>query len=177
MEQLKSAREVRVHSLQATEDGGVVVLLEEVKGSRLVPIYAGLPEGKAIAVKVNGFETPRPMTHDLIAAVVEKLGATVSRIDIHDIQDSVFLARITLTTSGGVEVFVDARPSDAINVALRANVPIFVAGEVFSKTELVLKPIEEDEVARFKQELETADPLEALKALEGQKAPQEPGAE
>lgn len=174
MPELKQSREVRIHSLEATEDGGCVVLLEEVAGARLLPIFAGLSEAKAIALCVRGLESPRPMTHDLAASLIETLGGKVVRVDIHELRDAVFYSRISIQ-KGGIEVVVDARPSDAINIALRAAAPIFVGEDVFAKTGLVLKPIGDDEVARFKKDLETLDPLAELEALEGKPAPEEPG--
>jgi bifunctional DNase/RNase len=176
MQELNHFNEVRLHSLQAINDGSCIVILEEVTGSRLLPIHAGMNEVNAIALHAGGVTLPRPMTHDLMQSLIEALGGRVLRVDIHEVQDDVFHARLTLERDGH-RIAVDARPSDAINLAIRAGAPIFVAEDVFKRTDLVLKPIEEDEVARFRRELERTDPLEALRALEGKPAPVEPGTE
>ena len=176
MRELKQSNEVRLHSLQAINDGSCIVILEEVTGSRLLPIHAGANEVNAIALHAGGVTLPRPMTHDLMQSLIEALGGRLLRVDIHEVQDDVFHARLTLERDGR-RVAIDARPSDAINLAIRAGAPIFVAEEVFTGTDLVLKPIDVDEVEKFKSELERTDPLEALQALEGKPAPAEPGSE
>ncbi len=176
MQELNHSNEVRLHSLQAVNDGSCIVILEEVTGTRLLPIHAGATEVNAIALHAGGVTLPRPMTHDLMHSLVEALGGRVLRVDIHEVEDDVFHARLTLERDGH-RITIDARPSDAINLAIRARAPIFVSEDVFTRTDLVLKPIEESEVERFKRELERTDPLEALQALEGKPAPIEPGSE
>jgi bifunctional DNase/RNase len=155
-------------------DGSCIVVLEEVTGSRLLPIHAGAHEANAIALHAGGVSPPRPMTHDLMHSLVEALGGRVLRVDIHEVQDDVFFARVTVAKDGR-KLAIDARPSDAINLAIRSGAAIYVAETVFTSTELVLKPIDDDEVERFKAELARTDPLEAIRALEGRPAPEEPG--
>jgi bifunctional DNase/RNase len=166
-------REVRIHSVGATQDEGCVLFLEEIGGARLLPIVAGLNEGKALALKASGLELPRPMTHDLMLSLVEATGFSVVRVLISELREDVFYARVVLEKDGH-ELSVDARPSDALNVAIRAACPIFVADEVFEKADLLMKPISGSDVAKFRAELESTDPSEAFKALEGKPAPREP---
>ena len=149
-----------------------MLLLEEIDGSRILPIVCGMSEGQAIAMKASGIEPARPMTHDLLAATIEALGGAVQRVVVTDVRGDTFYARVHVKRRGE-QLSIDARPSDALNLAIRADAPIYVAEHVFSQTECVLKPISEDDVARFKKELETIDPADAFRALEGKPAPHE----
>src|SRR5436305_10048014 len=107
-------REVRIHSLGATNEGACILLLEEVEGSRLLPIVCGMAEGQAIAMKASGIEPLRPMTHDLLAATIEALGGVVERVVVTDVRNETFYARV-LVKRRGEKLSIDARPSDALN--------------------------------------------------------------
>ncbi len=163
---------VRIHSLSPVAEGGCILLLEEIDGARLLPIVCGIAEGQALAMKASGIEPLRPMTHDLLASTIEALGGTVGRVVVTEVKDDTFYARVIVDLRGE-ELSMDARPSDALNVAVRCGAPIFVADGVFEKTECVWKPISEDDVEKFRRELETADPGQAFAALEGKPAPHE----
>lgn len=164
--------EVRIHSLSPTAEGGCILLLEEIAGARLLPIVCGLAEGQAIAMKASGIEPLRPMTHDLLASTIEALGGVVERVVVTEVKDDTFYARVHVRRRGE-SLSIDARPSDALNVAIRTDAPIFVADGVFKTTECVMKPINEDDVATFKKALETVDPTDAFRELEGRPAPHE----
>jgi bifunctional DNase/RNase len=166
------SREVRIHALSPTPEGGCILLLEEVGGSRILPIVCGMAEGQAIAMKASGIEPLRPMTHDLLASTIEALGGTVERVVVTEVKNDTFYARV-LVRRRAEKLSIDARPSDALNLAIRCDAPIFVTEHVFSQTECVLKPISGDEVERFKQELESADPAALFRELEGKPAPGE----
>lgn len=113
--------------------GEQLVILREKGGSfRLLPIVIGVFEAEAIRIKVKGVKTARPLTHDLLIGTIKQLGATMERIVIDSLEGGTFFAKLILRASAGEEVRVDARPSDAIALALRANVPIFVEKEVLS---------------------------------------------
>ncbi len=115
--------------------GEQLIILREKEGSgRLLPIVIGIFEAEAIRMKVKGIKIARPLTHDLLKGAIEQLGATVERININNLDKGTFFAKLVLRTGGGGEVQVDARPSDAIALALRANAPIFVEEEVLSLT-------------------------------------------
>jgi len=102
-----------------------VVLLKEAEGDRVLPIWIGPSEAQAIARELAGERFPRPLTHDLLATIVEGLHAKVTRVVISDLQENTFFASLILEKDGEV-ISIDARPSDSIAVALRAKAPIFV---------------------------------------------------
>ena len=97
----------------------------------LVPIVMGPPEAQAIVSALQGYEPPRPMTHDLLANVIATLHADVVRIDIHNFHEGTFFAAVTLAHNG-VTFVVDARPSDAIALSVRTGAPIFMDQDVFN---------------------------------------------
>src|SRR5947207_2648186 len=99
-----------------------IVLLKTVDGNRFLPIWIGHPEAAAILMKLQGASTPRPMTHDLVADMLEQLDAQVIRITVTELKESTFYASITVQQNGS-EVEIDSRPSDAIALAVRAEPP------------------------------------------------------
>ena len=101
-----------------------VIMLRERNGERVLPIVIGISEADAIRLKVSGVELPRPLTHDLLRNTITELGAEVERIVIHDLRQGTFFAKLVLKTRDGQSREVDARPSDAIALALRAGAPI-----------------------------------------------------
>ncbi len=102
-----------------------VVILQEREGERVLPIWIGRPEAESIAMQVNGIKRERPMTHDLCHSLINGLGATLRRVQVTRVQNSTFFAELHLVR-GGASVIVDARPSDAIAIALRMDAPIYV---------------------------------------------------
>ncbi len=102
-----------------------VVVLQEEGGERVLPIWIGRPEAESIAMQINGIKRERPLTHDLCHALINGLGATLRRVQVTRLQDSTFYAELHLVRVGS-PVIVDARPSDAIAIALRLDAPIFV---------------------------------------------------
>jgi bifunctional DNase/RNase len=131
------AVEVRVRGITVDPQGASpVVLLEEVQGARVMPIWVGVFEARAIAMEMEKVVPPRPMTHDLIKHIIESLQAHVTSVIITALQDNTFYARIRLA-SGTEHVEIDARPSDAIALALRVQAPIFVAKAVFESAPAV----------------------------------------
>ncbi len=109
-----------------------IVILKDMEERRALPIWIGLFEANAIAMKLEDVTTPRPMTHDLIANILKSLKATVERIVVNDLINNTFYARIYLNTPGGT-IEIDSRPSDAIAIALRTNAPIYVEEVVLQK--------------------------------------------
>jgi len=109
-----------------------VVVLKETEGERAFPIVIGMVEVFALDRVVNGIKCPRPMTHDLIASVIEALGATVERLVICDIRDHVFYGNLVLSI-GGREEDVDCRPSDGMVIAAMCKAPISAEERVFEK--------------------------------------------
>lgn len=110
-----------------------IVVLRECEGERILPIVIGSAEAKAILFKVQNKKLPRPLTHDLMLELVRHLGAVVERIVVTALEHGTFYARIHLRTALGGAIDVDARPSDSIALALRANAPIFVDENVLEK--------------------------------------------
>jgi len=120
-------RAVRVDVGSATP----LLLLEEVGGSRVLPIFIGAPEATAIAYALQGVQAPRPMSHDLLGDVISALGAKLFAVEIVDLIDNTFYANLRLLREG-CEVLVSARPSDAVALALRVGAPLLVADELMA---------------------------------------------
>jgi bifunctional DNase/RNase len=131
-----------------------IVLLREKAGRRHIPIWIGAPEAQAIAAALDGLEPPRPQTHDLLRLVVETLGATVDRVDVVELKDSVYFADLQL--SRDAETYhVSTRPSDAIALAVRAGAQVFVSSQVLADAGIEFsEESEEDEIERFREMLE-----------------------
>src|SRR6187455_417579 len=102
-----------------------IILLRDREGQRVLPIWVGASEANAIALQIENVSTPRPMTHDLLRNVIHDLKGAVEKIVVSDLQENTFFALIYLTVNGE-RVAIDARPSDAIALALRTRAPIFV---------------------------------------------------
>jgi bifunctional DNase/RNase len=113
--------------------GEQVVVLKELNGPRMLPIIIGISEVTAIKMKITGIQPPRPLTHDLLRSLITQLGAKLSRVVINKLEFNTFFAKLVVETSAGKIEEVDARPSDSIAVALRADAPIFVADEVLNQ--------------------------------------------
>ena len=113
--------------------GEQVVVLKERGGNRFLPIIIGISEVTAIKMKISGIQPPRPLTHDLLKDTIAQLGATLQRIVITKLEFNTFFAKLILQTKEGQLREVDARPSDSIAIALRADAPIFVAEEVLQQ--------------------------------------------
>ena len=133
-----------------------IVLLHDRDGSRVLPIWIGVFEANAIALQIENQTTPRPMTHDLLRNVITDLKAAVDRVVVTELKDNTFYATIYLQVGEGL-VAVDARPSDAIALALRAKAPIYVDDAVLegAKTLDTAEPADTDQLQRW---LESIDP-------------------
>ena len=129
---------VRVHMLSNRH----VVILKDNEGDRYLPIWIGAWEASAIAMRLQGLTAERPLTHDLFAAALDRLGVRVERVVISELTDETYHARIHLERDG-VQVEVDARPSDALALAVRAEVQIFAAEDVLAQAALTADPDEE----------------------------------
>ena len=113
--------------------GEQVIVLKEREGNRFLPIIIGISEVTAIKMKISGIQPPRPLTHDLLKDTIKVLGATLQKIVITRLEFNTFFAKLILCSSDGTLHEVDARPSDSIAVALRADAPIFVSEEVLNQ--------------------------------------------
>jgi len=149
---------------------GFVILLKDEEKDRTLPIFIGTVEARAIILHVNNIEVPRPLTHDLMKSVLEHLDCTVKRVEVSDLKDGTFYARLVIEQDGD-ELAVDSRPSDAIALALRFEAPIFVAEEVMEEASHVSIEFEaakaqtaQGEDRQEGEEESTVNPMEALKA-------------
>jgi uncharacterized protein len=134
-----------------------IVLLKEREGERYLPIWIGYMEAQAIAYALQGVVTPRPMTHDLMKNVLEEVGVHVERIVITELRDGTFYAIIQMSRDGtGYEI--SSRPSDAIALAVRVNVPIFANEDVLTEASIVIRDDEEQEVEKFREFLDQVSP-------------------
>jgi bifunctional DNase/RNase len=113
-----------------------IILLREKDGQRVLPIWVGFFEANAIHLQMEGIQTPRPMTHDLLKAVIEELGAHVQRVVVCDLKDNTFYATVHVESPAGLRV-IDARPSDAIALALRSGARIYVEDSVIQSARSV----------------------------------------
>jgi bifunctional DNase/RNase len=113
-----------------------VVILESVSDKRLLPIWIDIAEARAIALEMEQVKLPRPLTHDLMRNVLDRLGATLERVLIADLKNSTYYALLFLK-SKGQELQIDARPSDAMALALRMKAPVFIAAQVFAKSKTI----------------------------------------
>ena len=109
-----------------------IIVLKEVDGERKFPIVIGSGEAYAIDRRLKGVVHPRPLTHDLLANVIEQLGGTIDRIEINNLQEHTFFARIHIRRNGDV-IKIDSRPSDAIALGVATMVPIYVAEHVLDE--------------------------------------------
>ena len=134
-----------------------IVLLKEKEGERFLPIWIGAMEATAIAFALQGIVTARPMTHDLMKNLLEELGVNVERIVITELRDGTFYAVIQMKSNGS-SYEVSSRPSDAIALAVRVNVPVFAQEEVLTEASIVIRDDEEQEVEKFREFLEQVNP-------------------
>jgi bifunctional DNase/RNase len=152
--------EMRVKGLAVDANSKIpVVILTDPEEKRYLPIWIGIYEADAILIALEKINVPRPMTHDLLKSILETLGVRIERILIHNIQNNTFYARITLVRDKD-EWEIDARPSDAIALGLRAECPIFVSEKVVIEASITDKSKYEKEKIEFKkffQDLKPAD--------------------
>jgi bifunctional DNase/RNase len=156
--------EVRLASLgvDARSNSPVVILrpLDDESGrNRLLPIWIGTPEATSILLALQGAETPRPMTHDLMTNVLETLGYVVDRVEITRLEEGTYYAALVLR--GEDRTFaIDARPSDSIALAIRAGAPLFVAEDVLEEAAIEAEPDldEEAEIEAFRDFLDHIEP-------------------
>ncbi len=142
-----------------------VVILKEKDAERFLPIWIGPAEADAIAIKLQGVEPPRPLTHDLLFTSISTLGASVGSVVVSDLQNDTFYARLLLNVNGE-QIELDSRPSDAMAIAIRADAPIYVEESVLDRAGILLdsetgKPIPQSGSDRDKP---TEEELKSLSA-------------
>lgn len=139
--------------------GTPIVILKDKLGERVLPIWVGVPEANAIALQIENVATPRPMTHDLLRNIIADLEGRVDRVVVSDLKDNTYFAVIHLTVRGE-RVAVDARPSDAIALALRTRSPILVEEAVIDSAKSTDFTSEPADSERLQKWLESLDPEE-----------------
>lgn len=135
-----------------------IVLLKEIEGERYLPIWIGAVEATAIAFALQGIQTPRPMTHDLLRDILNGNEINVERIVISDLVEQTFFATIEMTRNGDRSTEISSRPSDAIALAVRIDAPIFAAEDVLEQAGIEIKDEEESEVEKFREFLDQVTP-------------------
>lgn len=143
-------------STSPSSGGAYALILNEVEGNRRLPIIIGTFEAQAIALELEHIKPPRPMTHDLLKNMIQNFGASVNQVFINDLSEGTFFAKI-IYDNNGQKMEQDARPSDAIALAVRFNASIYVAGEILEEAGIVSE----------------GEESESLKTTEAQKQPKE----
>ncbi len=142
-----------------------VITLEEVDGSRLIPIWIGVSEGTSIVLVLDGEKFKRPLTHDLAVSLINALGGSIEKVVISDLKENAYYAVIALK-QGGKSLEIDSRPSDAIALAVRTGAPIFIEEKVLELCPVINKPISGEEVKNFEKEIESLRPEEFFSRLD-----------
>jgi bifunctional DNase/RNase len=136
-----------------------IVILKDVKGDSILPIWVGVYEANAIALEIEKVQTPRPMTHDLIKNVLVGLQANVKKVVVTELKEDTFYALIWVERNGGT-VTIDSRPSDALALALRTDAPIYVDETVLKSSRLattVAEKVGNEELRRWLENLGDED--------------------
>lgn len=141
---------------------GFVVLLRGVTDKRTLPIIIGAPEAQSIALFVEHVNVPRPLTHDLFKNVMDNLECRMKRVEICNLSDNTFYAKLRLEYNG-TESDIDARPSDAIAMALRFSAPIYVDDEVMNAAGIIINDEKSDQKDADEKKKQKLSPVESLK--------------
>ncbi len=134
-----------------------IVILKDETEERVLPIWVGIFEANAIALRIEDIDTPRPMTHDLLRNLLESLSAKVMKIVVTELRDNTYFAQIHLQVDGSSRA-IDARPSDAIALALRTEAPIYVEQQVLDQSRALDEDGEPSDSERLRKWFENLDP-------------------
>lgn len=134
-----------------------IVVLEDLENERILPIWIGVFEANAIALKIENISTPRPMTHDLLKSFMDKLNISIHKIVVNDVRDNTFYAMIHCKIKDQA-IIIDSRPSDAIALALRTDAPIYVKDEVIEKAHSLKFDENLEDSEKLKKWLENLNP-------------------
>ena len=153
-----------------TRTGSPIVVLHDMDNRKALPIWIGSAEASAIIRRIENIEVSRPMTHDLIASIVEKTGGTIDRVEINDVEKETYYAIIYIKDKEDNEVEIDARPSDAIAVAIRVDAPIFVTANVLANGSVSCDAAKDEEEAQeFRSFIQSIKPSDFEKLLKHDK--------
>jgi bifunctional DNase/RNase len=152
-----------------TRTGSPIVVLKDEENRRALPIWIGSAEASAIIRKIENIPVSRPMTHDLICTIIDEMGYEVKKIEIHDVEKETYFANIFLN-NGDNEIVIDARPSDAIAVAIRTKAEIYVTANVVAEGTISTdKEKDEIEAQEFKDFIKDVKPSDFQKLLDQHK--------
>lgn len=153
-----------------TRTGSPIVVLHDIDNRKALPIWIGSAEASAIIRKIENIAVSRPMTHDLITALVEQTGGTIDRIEINDVEKETYYAIIYIKDKEGNEVEIDARPSDAIAIAIRVDAPIFVTANVLANGSVSCDAAKDEEEAQeFRSFIQSIKPSDFEKLMKHDK--------
>lgn len=157
-------------SASPASSNAYALILKEVDGNRRLPIIIGAFEAQAIALEMEGVVPPRPMTHDLIKSIIDSFNITLSEVYINELRDGTFFAKLIFEDSS---IEIDARPSDAIALAVRCNTPIFVESQILNETGIIpqgeeqeMDEDDEDDLQFLKKEKPQPKPASKLEQLQ-----------
>ena len=153
-----------------TRTGSPIVVLHDINNRKALPIWIGSAEASAIIRKIENISVSRPMTHDLIVEIVEKMNGTINRIEINDVEKETYYAIIYINDKEGKEIEIDARPSDAIAVAIRVDAPIFVTANVLANGSVSCDTAKDEEEAQeFRNFIQSIKPSDFEKLIKHDK--------
>lgn len=135
-----------------------VIILKDMEAKKYLPIWIGQFEATAILMELQGIESARPLTHDLLKTIVNTMDATLEKVVIDDIEDGTFYAKLYFKKDGQDLPVIDARPSDAIALAVRMKAPIYALDKVVDKATVSAELAADDEINKFKEFLENVNP-------------------
>jgi bifunctional DNase/RNase len=145
--------EVKIRGLMMDPSSGTpIIILKDVNSETMLPIWVGAYEANAIALEIEKIAPQRPMTHDLLRNLIVEMGANVERVVVTELRDNTFFAIVVMVNSEGASIMLDARPSDAIALALRADCPIFVNEEVIRASRNTVSSSEEEDAPGLEEE-------------------------
>jgi uncharacterized protein len=145
--------EVKIRGLMMDPSSGTpIIILKDINSETMLPIWVGAYEANAIALEIEKISPQRPMTHDLLRNVILEMGANVERVVVTELRDNTFFAMIIMKDRGGDSFMIDARPSDAIALALRVDCPIFVNEEVIQASRNTVSSGEDEGVSGSEDE-------------------------
>lgn len=148
-----------------TRTGSPIVVLHDKDNRRALPIWIGSAEASAIIRKIENLEVVRPMTHDLIPDIIEKTGYTLDRVEINDVEEETYYAKLFIKKDDEI-IEIDSRPSDAIAIAIRVDAPIFVSANVLANGSVSTDSAKDEEEAQeFKQFVQSIKPSDFSKML------------
>ncbi|MEE8486469.1 MAG: bifunctional nuclease family protein [Acidimicrobiia bacterium] len=139
-----------------------IMLLRERDGDRYLPIWIGTPEATAIAMAHDGIRTKRPLTHDLVTALIEELGATVDSVIVTELRGGTFYADLTISVGDDVH-HISSRPSDAVAIAVRTHAPLFADKDLLDEVGVYIhEHDDESEIEKFREFLDHVDPMDFM---------------